>query len=145
MFAGAVSPDAEDYAAELAATVDADGLRGIVTFLGNRDDVPDLLAASDVGLHASIDPEPFGLVVPEAMALGNAVIAARSGGPMEILTPETGILFDTASPSELAAHLTALALDPERRRSLAQHAPERAEHFSIARHVAGNLAVYDAL
>jgi glycosyltransferase involved in cell wall biosynthesis len=145
IFAGAVSADAERYAAELAATVDAERLGEIVSFLGARTDVPDLLAASDVAIHASIDPEPFGLVVPEAMALGNAVIAACAGGPLEIVTPTTGILFDPASPSELAAHLTALVMDPERRRALAARAPERAGDFSIARHVAGNLAVYDAL
>jgi glycosyltransferase involved in cell wall biosynthesis len=145
MFAGAVSADAERYAAELRATVDAEGLGSVVTFLGGRTDVPDLLAASDVAIHASIDPEPFGLVVPEAMALGNAVIAANAGGPVEILTPTTGLLFDTAQPRELAAHLTMLVEDAARRRSLAEHAPARAEHFSIERHVAGNLAVYDAL
>jgi hypothetical protein len=38
-----------------------------------------------------------------------------------------------------------LVEDAARRRSLAEHAPARAEHFSIERHVAGNLAVYDAL
>jgi glycosyltransferase involved in cell wall biosynthesis len=145
MFAGAVSGDAERYAAELRATVDAEGLGSVVTFLGGRTDVPDLLAASDVAIHASIDPEPFGLVVPEAMALGNAVIAAAAGGPVEILTPTTGLLFDTAHPGELAAHLTSLVEDASRRRSLAERAPARAEHFSIERHVAGNLAVYDAL
>jgi len=145
MFAGAVSADAERYAAELRTTVDAEGLGSVVTFLGGRTDVPDLLAASDVAIHASIDPEPFGLVVPEAMALGNAVIAAAAGGPVEILTPTTGLLFDTAHPGELAAHLTSLVEDASRRRSLAERAPARAEHFSIERHVAGNLAVYDAL
>jgi glycosyltransferase involved in cell wall biosynthesis len=145
IFVGAVAPHAEPYAAELAATVERERLGGTVMFLGGRSDVPDLLAASDVAIHASVDPEPFGLVVPEAMALGNAVIAARAGGPIEIVTPTTGILFDPASPAELAAHLTALVLDPEHRRSLAARAPERAEHFSIARHVEGNLAVYDSL
>src|ERR1700722_1903817 len=145
IFAGAVSPDAERYAAELTATVDAERLGEVVSFLGARPAVPDLLAASDVAIHASIDPEPFGLVVPEAMALGNAVIAAAAGGPVEILTPTTGLLFDTAHPGELAAHLTMLVEDASRRRSLAERAPARAEHFSIERHVAGNLAVYDAL
>jgi glycosyltransferase involved in cell wall biosynthesis len=145
IFAGAVSPDAERYAAELAATVDAERLGEVVSFLGARTDVADLLAASDVAIHASIDPEPFGLVVPEAMALGNAVIAARAGGPLEIVTPTTGILFDPASPGELATHMTALVMDPERRRALAARAPERAGDFSIQRHVAGNLAVYDTL
>jgi L-malate glycosyltransferase len=145
VFVGAVAPDAEAYAAELMATVEAAGLRDVVAFLGARTDVPDLLAAADVAVHASVRPEPFGLVVPEAMALGAAVIAARDGGPAEIVTPTTGLLFDPASPAELAAHLTALVLDPDRRHALGRAAPERAEDFSIAHHVAGNLAVYDAL
>jgi glycosyltransferase involved in cell wall biosynthesis len=145
LFVGDTSPDAEAYAAELAATVDAGGLGETVTFLGSRADVPDLLAATDVAIHASVEPEPFGLVVPEAMALGAAVIAARAGGPLEIVTPTTGLLFDPACPGELAAHLTLLVTDPDRRRALARAAPERAQHFSIAQHVAGNLAVYDTL
>lgn len=144
-FVGAVSPDAEAYAATLAATVQAEGLQSVVRFLGARTDVPDLLAASDLAIHASVRPEPFGLVVPEAMALGTPVIAARAGGPLEIVTPTTGLLFDPDAPAELAAHLTALVEDPARRQALGRCAPARAQHFDIAHHVAGNLAVYDEL
>jgi glycosyltransferase involved in cell wall biosynthesis len=145
LFVGATSPESESYAATLAATVETERLGEIVTFLGPRTDVPDLLAATDVAIHASVEPEPFGLVVPEAMALGAAVIAAGAGGPLEIVTPTTGMLFDPASPAELAAHLTTLVTDADRRRALALAGPDRAQHFSIGRHVAGNVAVYDAL
>jgi glycosyltransferase involved in cell wall biosynthesis len=144
-FVGDVAPDAEAYAATLAATVQQHGLQSVVRFLGARTDVPDLLAASDVAIHASVRPEPFGLVVPEAMALGTPVIAARSGGPLEIVTPSTGLLFDPDSPAELAEHLAALVEDPDRREALGRCAPARAQAFDIAHHVAGNLAVYDAL
>ena len=68
--------------------------RDEVSWLGGRTDVPDLLNAADVALHASTLPEPFGLVLVEALALGKPLIAARRGGPIEVVTPDTGILFD---------------------------------------------------
>jgi len=145
VFVGAASSTDAPYVAELEAMVANFGLGDRVTFLGSRTDVPDLLAASDIALHASIYPEPFGLVVPEAMALGNAVVAAAAGGPLEILTPESGLLFDTARPQDLADHLASLVTDRSRRDAIASAAVTRAELYSIFRHVAGNIAVYDAV
>ena len=53
-------------------------------FLGERDDVPDLLAAVDLLLVPSWE-EPFGRSVVEAMAAGVPVLATDVGGPAEIL------------------------------------------------------------
>jgi glycosyltransferase involved in cell wall biosynthesis len=55
-----------------------------VSWLGARSDVPDLLNAADVALHASTFPEPFGLVLVEALAFGKPLLArsrARSTSP----------------------------------------------------------------
>jgi len=102
-----------------------------VRFLGERADVPDLMNAADIVLHASTVPEPFGLVIVEAMALGKPVIAASAGGPTEILTPRLGLMFDTDRPEELAQHLTQLADDPGFRELLGARARERAREFSV--------------
>ena len=56
-----------------------------LVFTGFRKDVAALMAACDVVCHTSRVPEPFGLVVIEAMMLGRPVIATRGGGPSEII------------------------------------------------------------
>jgi glycosyltransferase involved in cell wall biosynthesis len=53
------------------------------------------------------------------------------------------LLFDPQSPQELADRLTAVVMDPELRVSLGRGALERAEHFSLPRHVAGVTGVYE--
>lgn len=56
-----------------------------IFFTGYRSDVPDLLSALDIFVHASTKPEPFGMVVIEAMAAKVPVIATNFGGPIESL------------------------------------------------------------
>lgn len=143
LFVGAVSDGDRDYAAELRDTAARAGLTNAVKFLGARGDVPDLLAASDIAVHALTLPEPFGLVVVEAMALGTPVVATRIGGPAQIITPESGLLFDPESPQTLADHLSDLAANPKRRATLGSAARLRAERFGLARHVDEMMRVYD--
>ena len=45
------------------------------------------MRALDVVVHASTQPEPFGLVIAEAMACGRAVVVSSGGGAAEIVTP----------------------------------------------------------
>lgn len=128
------SPAGENaWADRLRAKAEALGLAGRVRFLGARKDVPDLLNASDLLLHASTSPEPFGLVLLEAMVLGKPVLASRLGGPMEILTPESGATFDPRSPDELAAQLARLVSDADLRRRLGEAGRARAAEFDVAR------------
>jgi glycosyltransferase involved in cell wall biosynthesis len=64
-----------------------------VIFTGFRPDVPEMLQLLDVVAHASIDPEPFGRVIAEALAMKRPVIATRAGGPTEIIDDSrTGFL-----------------------------------------------------
>lgn len=121
------------------------GLGDTVRFLGTRRDVPDLLAASDLAIHASVLPEPFGLVVVEAMGLGVPVIAARLGAPADVVAEGSGLLFDPSSPEELAAALTRLVEEGDTREALARGARKRAEDFSIRRTVEALESVYGEL
>jgi len=122
-----------EYFDELRATAAARGLDGRLVFTGFRTDVARLMAACDVVCHTSRVPEPFGLVVIEAMGLGRPVIATRGGGPSEIITDEgQGVLVPPDDPGALAAAITALADDPERRRRMGARAIERVkESFTI--------------
>lgn len=146
-FVGAAAPSDAPFVQQIEHAIAALDTRDQVRILGPRDDVPTLLAAADIAVHASLMPEPFGLVVPEAMAQGAAIVASKFGGPGEVLTTETGLTFDPARPAELAAHLTDLVRDPVKRRRLGDAAKARAAQpdLSIAAMVARVEAVYEKL
>jgi len=74
-----------DYLEVLQQFVKVAGLDDRIRFLGYRKDTPALLSILDVFVHASIQPEPFGMVLLEAMAARVPIIATRFGGPLEIL------------------------------------------------------------
>lgn len=109
-------------------------LEGKVSFLGIRDDVPKLLAASDV-LVLSSDYEGVPLTVLEAMAAGKPVIATAVGGVPELVEDEvTGILVPPRNPEALARGILRLARDPDLRQRMGKAAQERAlARFDISR------------
>ncbi len=133
------------YADELHRFASERGLDGVVSFLGFRSDVPQLMGAADVVLHASTTPEPFGLVVVEGLALGKAVVAARLGGPAEIVGAGDGLLFDPADPRELAARLAELIASPARRAELGRRGRQRAMAFDVRLTVERITAVWEEL
>lgn len=141
-FAGATASIDAAYEAQLREEISAGGLSACVSILGPRSDVPDLYGAADIALHASTTPEPFGLVVPEAMALNCAVIAASSGGPAEVIVPGTGFLCDPSRPTEYAHALEQLVLDEALRGAISAAGPAQAALFSIERTVEGTERVY---
>lgn len=122
------------YPAELRAFAAELGLESRVIFAGARDDVPAVLAALDVFVHASIE-EPFGIVIVEAMAAGLPVIATRGGGVPEIVTDGIdGYLVECGNDEEMAARITTLLTDPAIASRLAAAGQARARTaFSAAR------------
>jgi glycosyltransferase involved in cell wall biosynthesis len=60
------------------------GLGSRVGFTGFVPDASSAIRALDIVVHASTDPEPFGLVIAEAMACGRAVVASHAGGAIEL-------------------------------------------------------------
>lgn len=61
------------------------GLEERVGFTGFIDDSAPVMRALDVVVHASTLPEPFGLVIAEAMASGRPVVVSAAGGAAEIV------------------------------------------------------------
>lgn len=77
---------------ELEAEAHRLGLSGRLGFTGFIEDTPAAMRSLDVVVHASTSPEPFGMVIIEAMACGRAVIAAQAGGAAELFVPEENAL-----------------------------------------------------
>lgn len=131
------APDGfEAYEADLRAQADRSGLSGRVLFLGWRyrlRDMADFMAGLDIFCHASTAPEPFGLVLLEAMAAGAPVIAADAGGPRTIVArEETGVLTPPGDAPSLARAIVALLGAPDRRAEMAARATRRLEsHFGV--------------
>jgi glycosyltransferase involved in cell wall biosynthesis len=98
--AGDVVAGKEAYAAGLEGV--AAGLPG-VHWLGPRRDVADLMADLDVLVQASTEPEPFGLVIVEALSSGTPVVATAAGGPLEILGGAPAAAGRLVPPGDAAA------------------------------------------
>lgn len=145
LLAGGSPRGENDYALELETFAKRNALGAAVRFLGARSDVFDLMRGADVVLHTSIRPEPFGLVVIEAMALGRPVVASSLGGPSEIVDEGSGVLFDPERPESLGFLLAQLAEHPELRASLGRRAQERAAAFDIRSTVASVEAAFGEL
>jgi glycosyltransferase involved in cell wall biosynthesis len=105
-----------------------------VTLLGQRDDVPALLAAMDVVVVPSRD-EVMAQTTLEAMAAGRAVISTRTIGADEAIDDgASGVLVPVGDASALGDALVALARDPARRAALGAGARARvARDFTQAR------------
>ncbi len=117
------------------------GLNGDVLFLGHREDVPDLMNSCDVVVHASIAPEPWGLVLAEAMAAGVPVIATRHGGPLEMIEDGvTGMFYSPGDAAGLSVALGTLWSDPPLRRRLGRAAQTYAEKAFSAEFTAKKFA-----
>lgn len=92
-----------EYVESLRQAVDDESLSHRIFFLGYRKDTPALLSILDVFVHASIQPEPFGMVLLEAMAAKVPVVATRLGGPIEIFDGgKCGILVRPENADEIA-------------------------------------------
>ena len=125
---------------ELRNDAEAAGIACRVGFTGFVRNVADAMRALDVVVHASTEPEPFGMVIAEAMACGRAVVASRSGGAAELITDDVDALgHDPGDATQLARAIARLAADPVLRRRLGAAARARAERTFDPRRLAASL------
>jgi glycosyltransferase involved in cell wall biosynthesis len=134
---GPLRPGAEQLAGEL-------GVGERVRFLGNRDDVPALLAQAECALLAS-DYEGCPLAVVEAMAAGVAVAATAAGGTGELVRDgATGALGAKGDAGGLARALEQVLADPHRAAELGAEGRRVAEaELSLERMVERLVGLYD--
>ena len=121
------------------------GLGRALTFTGLRNDIPNVMAAMDVFVLPSQAPEPWGLVILEAMATGKPVIATRQGGPLEIIRDgETGCLVSPEDPEELADRIAYLLDHGDVAAAMGRAARAACVHdFAVARSTAEIMRWYE--
>jgi glycosyltransferase involved in cell wall biosynthesis len=119
------------------------GVSAHISFLGQRENVPDLMAASDILCVPSYF-EGHPLVILEAMSIGLPVVAARSLGITEaVRNEETGLLYPFGNAQVLARTLAALLDDPDLGACLRENGHVAVdEEFSAARMARKTLALY---
>lgn len=129
------------YVDELRALVARLRLGSTVLFTGQRKDVPAILAASDLVVHGSVEPEPGANAIVEAMAMGKPVVATDIGCSVELLgkTGRAGVLVPPRDPDAMGEAIAELLQDPERRARLGRRARRRASRLFTAPVMAGKV------
>lgn len=136
---GAQRPAEEAYLAELYALAQQLGIDRRIRFLGQRGDVPALMAAADLLCQPNVGPEPFGIAFVEAMHAGLPVVATGIGGAREIVPRSCGTLVRPEDPAALAEALRTLIADPPLRARLGAAGPAHARALADPRRQAEKL------
>jgi len=123
---GPLRPGLEDMAASL-------GLNGRVVFLGDRRDIPGVLASLDITVLPS-ESESLSNVILESMAGGVPVVARSVGGNGELIRDgENGLLLPNADERQFAAKVELLLTQSELRQRCATNARQQAQSkYSMA-------------
>jgi L-malate glycosyltransferase len=135
--------DNEAYLAGLRARVAQLGLEDRVSWLGEREDAPEIVRALDVLLLPSLE-EPFGRALIEAMALEVPVLATSVGGPAEIVRDgQEGYLLPPREPGAWAQAVRRIVERPDRGRELGGAGRRRVlASFTSERHATAMLELY---
>ena len=97
-----------------------------VRFVGQRSDVPDVLAAADIFCQPNIEPEPFGISFIEALSAGLPVVTSAIGGALEIVDDTCGCAGAARRSGSLASALDRLIGDRRERERMGLAGPARA-------------------
>ncbi len=147
LFVGAWTEGDQPYVDKLNALVREAGIDANVRFTGYQNRVPDFVNMMSAVIHASIDPEPFGMVVLEAMALRKPVVGSAAGGVVEMVVEGvTGYTFSPGDSVMLAARVLELIEAPEKARAMGEAGYQRAvQDFPLDRYVSDIEAAYDRI
>jgi len=134
------TPGSQYTLGELQEMARAHGVASRVHFIPFQPDVAPCLRALDIVVHASSQPEPFGLVIVEAMACAKAVIASGAGGAASLIEDGlSGLAHTPGDAASLASAIRRFAEDPGFRRACAGAARLRAERLFARERLATQL------
>jgi glycosyltransferase involved in cell wall biosynthesis len=121
-------PGGDEHVEEMKDLARTLGVAGVVHFLGERKDVPDVLAALDISVHCSLTDNLGGTT--ESLLMGKPMVVSDIGGFADtVLHEETGIVVPRDNPPALAAALLRLLRD----RPLAQRLGESGRRWMLER------------
>jgi glycosyltransferase involved in cell wall biosynthesis len=119
------------------------GLANSVEFLGERNDIPDLIHSSDLFV-LSTRSEGLPMSILEAMAAGLPVVASEVGGIPELVDAETGVLVPPEDSTALASAVEKLIEDPGLRARLGAAGRARAnERFDLESWGRAHIRLYE--
>jgi glycosyltransferase involved in cell wall biosynthesis len=133
---------------ELADLARGRGISENVRIPGHVHDMPAALAAADIAVFPSTDPEAFGRGAVEAQAMGVPVVVAAHGGLRETVEDGvTGLFTPPSDPQALAqAILRLIEAGPDERRSMGARGRDRAlARYSVEALKQATLSVYRRL
>jgi glycosyltransferase involved in cell wall biosynthesis len=131
---------------ELQAQVEEQSLGQQIHFLGNRNDVPALLAASELFVLPSLW-EGLSMALLEAMAAGKPVVATAVSGTTQVMIPgETGLVIPPHDSRALAGAITQLLSNPAQAQAMGRAAKQHVNmNFSAQKQADEHLALYRRL
>ena len=128
-----IGPEPDNLSNELKHMSESLGISEKIHFLGFRDDIPQLISAMDVLVHAPVSNEAFGRAIIEAMALKKPVVASSVGGIPEIIeSGQNGILVKAADPDGMAKECIKLLNDRTLSELLGNNARTKVENTFTA-------------
>ncbi|MEB3702766.1 Glycosyltransferase family 4 protein [Candidatus Bealeia paramacronuclearis] len=136
------------YRQELEKLVQDLDIQGRVKFVGHCEDMPAAFLLSDLVISTSTDPEGFGRVMAEALAMGRPVVGTRHGGALEIIQEGlTGWYVPPQDPEALAQVIEeAFALPQDAWQKMQMLARESViQRFSLEKMCRKTLGVYEEL
>ncbi|MEX1019323.1 MAG: glycosyltransferase family 4 protein [Litorilinea sp.] len=144
LLVGDAKPEAQAYVDKLHEIIQTSGIADDVILAGPVPDPRPAFARLDVFVLPSVQSEPFGTVVLEAMATETPLIATNIGGSVEQVEEGlSGLLVPPEDSRALADALERLILEPDLRTRLAQNALERVSRlFTIDVHLRNMLGIY---
>jgi glycosyltransferase involved in cell wall biosynthesis len=110
-----------------------ENIEHLVTDLGYRTDIPNILRGLDLFVLPSILPDSFPTVILEAMASGKPIAATNHGGATEMLVNnKTGVLIPWDDAKKAAILIEELLKDDELRKAMGTNGRERVlKEFSM--------------
>lgn len=140
IIAGAPQFGEDEYLSRLRDLADTLHIADRVRFLGHCNNVEEFMRAVDVLVHPSVEPEPFGLTLIEAMLQETPIIAADDGAAREILCDGTlGVLVPPGDAGALASALLRIRAESERATAVSRVARQSAEQRFAAAEMRRNL------
>jgi len=135
LIVGEPHPKKLEFLEEVKAAIQTASLENDITLVGHRSDLREVMAVSDVVVSCSTDPEAFGRVTLEALAIGKPVAGYAHGGvaeQLEALLPKGAI-----TPKNIKVMVERLAKWDQK-----PPMPRRSDTFSLAQMQKNILAIY---